>query len=55
MAQGEGVSASDDSHFEEFLAVLDAIEAGRVTVAPLPCSPFVQGPAARLQTRVPCS
>ncbi|AMY07015.1 Ferritin-like protein [Luteitalea pratensis] len=43
MAQGEGVSASDDSHFEEFLAVLDAIEAGRVTVAPLPCSPFVQG------------
>ena len=43
MAQGEGVSASDDSHFEEFLAVLDAVEAGRVTVAPLPCSPFVQG------------
>lgn len=43
MAQGEGVSESDDSHFEEFLAVLDAVEAGRVTVAPLPCSPFVQG------------
>jgi hypothetical protein len=43
MAQGEGVSESDDSHFEEFLAVLDAIEAGRVTVAPLPCSPFVLG------------
>ena len=43
MSQGEGVSASDDSHFEEFLAVLDAVEAGRVTVAPLPCSPFVQG------------
>ena len=43
MAQGEGVSESDDSHFEEFLAVLDAIEAGRVTVAPLPCSPYVQG------------
>ena len=43
MAQGEGVSESDDSHFEEFLAVLDAVDAGRVTVAPLPCSPFVQG------------
>jgi len=46
MAQGEGVSASDDSHFEEFLAVLDAVEAGRVTVAPLPRSPFVQGQPA---------
>jgi hypothetical protein len=43
MAQGEGVSESDDSHFEEFLAVLDAVEGGRVTVAPLPCSPFVRG------------
>ena len=43
MGQGEGVSASDDSHFEEFLAVLDALDGGRVAVAPLPCSPFLHG------------
>jgi len=43
MAQGEGISASDDSHFEEFLAVLDAFDAGHVTVAPLPVSPYVAG------------
>ena len=43
MAQGEGIAAKPDAHFEEFLEVLDAFDAGQIQIAPMPRSPYVAG------------
>lgn len=43
MAQGEGLAGAADSHFEEFLELMDAFEAGRLTIAQSPRTPFVAG------------
>ena len=43
MAQGEGIAAKPDAHFEEFLEVLDAFDAGQIQIVPLPRSPYVAG------------
>lgn len=41
MEQGEGISHAQDSHFYEFLEVLDLFEAGQITVRSVPTNPFV--------------
>lgn len=38
--QGEGITGGDRSHFQDFLSVLDSFEAGQVTVALMPRTPY---------------
>jgi hypothetical protein len=45
MAQGEGMGSQPDAHFEEFVELLDAFDAGQIKIAPLPRSPYVAGQA----------
>jgi len=41
-AQGEGIPGSPDSHFAQYLELLDSFEAGEMRVAPLPRTPYVR-------------
>lgn len=40
-AQGEGAPGGEDSHFADFLGILDAFEANNIRVKPMPRTPFV--------------
>jgi hypothetical protein len=40
--QGEGLGEAHDSHFFELIEVLDAFEAGKIEIRPLPRTPFAQ-------------
>ena len=41
--QGEGLGAGEDSHFQQFLQLLDKFEASNLRVSPLPRTPYVSG------------
>lgn len=40
--QGEGVGATDKSHFVQFLGILDALEANQLRIIPLPLTPVAR-------------